>query len=677
MTNNRSSSATAKLGGFSVGPLPVNGAWQTKIGYYLVSRPIGVKAAIAVIVDSVVLAVSMFFAIVLTRFHFSLEPTSIVTLLVVGPLVTVGCQWVFGAYRAVVRFIDMKFVERCLLGTLTASVLLYTLFRLFSLPSSGRAFITYTFVGFVALMVTRRAAARFLRPFLKQGNRTNILIYGAGDAGTQLAAALDINSQFHAVGFVDDGRELHGRIIRGLRVHSSDELFELKKQLKFERVLLAIPSAGRSKRRKILERLESLSVQVLVMPGLEDLASGRKAVDELREVQVEDILDRDPIAPVDALLDQCILGRSVMVTGAGGSIGSELCRQIVKRGASRLVLFDASEYALYAIGQELQLSAAFQSRCEIVSVLASILDRDLVARSIRDNVVETIYHAAAYKHVPLVESNVISAVKNNITGTLNVVEEAIKNAVKNLVLVSTDKAVRPTNVMGASKRVCELIVQAQAQRHPHIRMTMVRFGNVLASSGSVVPLFRKQISNGGPVTVTHPEVTRYFMTISEAALLVIQAGSMGVRGEVFVLDMGRPIKILDLARRMIHLSGLDIRDSGSDEGDIEIRFTGLRPGEKLYEELLIADHPQKTQHPRIFKAQEDFLGWEVLSQLIEQLNTACLSHDIEAVIKFLSTLVTGFSVNKIESDRFPSPEAHHEVDALGEDERQRLFCKEA
>ncbi|MGH8539178.1 MAG: polysaccharide biosynthesis protein [Stenotrophobium sp.] len=620
----------------------MNESWRNKTAHYLVSRPGRVKAVIVIAADSFVLAMSMLFAIVLARFHYSLSYGSIVALLILAPLLTIACLWAFGAYHVVVRFIDMKFIERCLFAMLAACVLLHLFCGIAGLSSSWRAFITYTFVGFVALLVLRRVAARFLRPFLKQGDAIDVLIYGAGDAGTQLAAALDINCQSRPVAFVDDRQELLGRTIRGLRVHSPDEIVKLKKQLKFERVLLAIPSAGRSQRRKILEQLEPLAVQVLVMPGIEDLASGRKQIDELREVQIDDILDRDAVMPIDALLDQCIRGRSVMVTGAGGSIGSELCRQIVKRGASRLVLYEASEFALYTIGQELQNSSSIYG-CEIVSVLANVLDRDLVARSIRDSGVETIYHAAAYKHVPLVETNVISAVKNNVTGTLTVVEEAVKNAVKNLVLVSTDKAVRPTNVMGASKRVCELIVQALAKRHPQTRMTMVRFGNVLASSGSVVPLFKKQIRAGGPVTVTHPEVTRYFMTIPEAALLVIQAGSMGAHGEVFVLDMGQPVRILDLARRMIHLTGLEIREPGSDAGDIEIKFTGLRPGEKLYEELLIGNQTGETEHPRIFKAQEDFLDWEILHSSLMQLNAACLSHDLEGVMGILRRLVIGFS----------------------------------
>ncbi|HWU69233.1 MAG TPA: nucleoside-diphosphate sugar epimerase/dehydratase [Stenotrophobium sp.] len=620
--------------------------WRRAFAYYLVTRNSRIKLAIALAVDAIVLAMSMAFAVVLARYHRALTPESLAMMMVAGPLVTIGCLWIFGAYRAVVRFIDMKFIERCLLAMISAPILLHFLYALFDRANSWRALITYAFVAFVSLMVLRRMATRFLRPFMASSDCKSVLIYGAGDAGTQLAAALDINCQHRPVAFVDDRLDLQGRTIRGLQVYSLDQVKALKQKLKFDRVLLAIPSAGRSRRRKILEHLESLAVQVLVMPGIEDLASGGKRIDDLREVQVEDILDRDAVAPIDDLLDACIRGQSVMVTGAGGSIGSELCRQIVKLGAKRLVLFETSEYALYAIGQELQGSLE-KYRCEIVPVLANMLDRDAVARTLRSYGINTIYHAAAYKHVPLVESNVVTAVRNNVIGTLNVAEEAIANAVRNVVLISTDKAVRPTNVMGASKRVCELIIQALAPTSPNTRMTMVRFGNVLASSGSVVPLFKKQISAGGPVTVTHPEVTRYFMTIPEAALLVIQAGSMGARGEVFVLDMGRPVKILDLARRMIHLSGLDIREPGTDKGDIEIKFTGLRPGEKLYEELLIADRPEDTRHPRIFKAHEEGMDWSGLVLQLKQIESACQNHDIERIKLILRVLVTGyFSTSK-------------------------------
>ena len=632
--------------GASAGPVlnlgPFGALLRTRLAYYLVSRSGAVKLAIVVASDLMVIALSMLFSLALTRRVFTLSVSDFM-LIFSAPLLTVICLGAAGGYRVVVRFVGMELIERCVLAMAVSALLLHPLQQLFPSLASWRVLITFAFVGFFSLLALRRVASRFLRPFLKRSDVTNVIIYGAGDAGAQLAASLFMNTHIQPVGFIDDRKDLQGRTIRGLRVYSKAHIAALKAQRKFDQVLLAIPSATRARRRRLLEELEPLAVKVMVMPGMEDIVSGRKRIDELRDVQVEDILDRDPVAPIDALLDECIREKSVMVTGAGGSIGAELCRQIIKRGVSRLVLFESSEYALYTIEQELRLQAIEQPP-EIVAVLANVLDRDTVARTLNQHGVETIYHAAAYKHVPLVESNIISALKNNVIGTLNVVEEAVHNNVKNFVLISTDKAVRPPNVMGATKRICELIVQAMAQRHPQMRMAMVRFGNVLASSGSVVPLFKKQIRSGGPVTVTHPDVTRYFMTIPEAALLVIQAGSMGAHGEVFVLDMGQPVKILDLARRIIHLSGLEIREVGSETGDIEIQFSGLRPGEKLFEELLISDNPEGTRHPRIFKAQERFLDWDALSKHLEAIAHACANQSEAHAKKILAELVSGYGL---------------------------------
>lgn len=628
--------------------------WRNRFAYYLVSRRSEVKLTVAVTSDMAALALSMFFALAVTNNTLSFT-LSDVLVIAIAPVLTVGSLWALGAYRVVIRFVGMEFIERCLLAVGLSALLLRLLQLLPGITASWHALMTYGFVGFAALLTLRRVGSRFLRPFLKRADVTNVMIYGAGDAGAQLAASLSMNSHYQPVGFIDDRHDLQGRTIRGLRVYSHEKLSELKQQQKFDQVLLAIPSVSRARQRHILHTLEPLAVKVMVMPGVEDLVSGRKQIDEFREVQIEDILERDPVAPIDALLDACIRGKSVLVTGAGGSIGSELCRQIIKRGVRRLVLFDACEFALYSIDRELRL-LNHEPDLEIIAVLANVLDRDAVARSLSQYQVETIYHAAAYKHVPLVESNVISALKNNVIGTLNVVNEAINKNVKNFVLISTDKAVRPTNVMGATKRICELIVQAAAQRYPQMRMAMVRFGNVLASSGSVVPLFKKQIRSGGPVTVTHPEVTRYFMTIPEAALLVIQAGSMGEHGEVFVLDMGQSVKIIDLARRMIHLSGLQIREPGTDAGDIEIQFTGLRPGEKLYEELLIADNPEGTQHPRILKAHESFLTWDLLSGRINALEKVCLSQSVEHAQIILAELVSGYTPSALKNGQVQQDE---------------------
>jgi FlaA1/EpsC-like NDP-sugar epimerase len=619
-------------------------SWRIDAAYQLISLGSRAKIAIAASADAAVLLLSALLAVMLLK-----EPSEhiapAVPFLVLGPLLVMLSLFATGAYKAVVRFIGMEFVERSALSVLLGAMLTYSackVFGAFSTPAN--LVLLFGLFGFCLLLLLRMIAKRLLRPVLTKQGLTNVLIYGAGNAGTQLASALAINCQYRPVGFVDDESRLQGRVLLGLPVYRMSELPLLKSRQAFERVLLAIPSASRARQREILQVLEALAVKVLVMPGMEELASGSKQVDELREVQIEDLLERDPVSPVDSLLDLFIKDKAVMVTGAGGSIGSELCRQVVKQGARKIVLFEVCEYGLYKIERELrELPQA--SQCTIVPILNTVLDEAAMQRAMQWHRIETVYHAAAYKHVPLVESNVISAVRNNVFGTLNTVQSALKTGVQNFVLISTDKAVRPTNVMGASKRVCELIVQALAEQNPQVRMSMVRFGNVLASSGSVVPLFREQIKRGGPVTVTHREITRYFMTIPEAAQLVIQAGSIGHRGEVLVLDMGEPVRISELAQRMIHLSGLQVRDLKTGQGDIEIIYTGLRPGEKLYEELLIGENPEKTVHPRICKASEATLEWSALDSSLRSLEVA-LTHDAEqAIIEILLSLVTGFVRN--------------------------------
>ncbi|AXQ29920.1 polysaccharide biosynthesis protein [Solimonas sp. K1W22B-7] len=489
----------------------------------------------------------------------------------------------------------------------------------------------------------RFTASALLRPVTHGLQSERVLIYGAGRAGTQLAAALTASGQYWPVGLVDDRKDLQGRLAAGLRVHSPDNLAVLRERLKFTRVLLAMPSASMHRRADIVRGLESLSVKVMVMPGLDELACGSRQVGELRDVQVEDLLGREPVCPDTHLMDAFIKDKSVLITGAGGSIGSELARQVLMRGARRLVLFEMSEIALYQIERELQdLRARSEISTEIVAVLGTVLDKLGVERAMLRHAVQTVYHAAAYKHVPLVEQNVLAGAQNNILGTRVVVDAAVHCRLDNFVLVSSDKAVRPTSVMGATKRVQELIVQAAAHAAPEMRMSMVRFGNVLASSGSVVPLFREQIRKGGPVTVTHPEVTRYFMTIPEAAQLVIQAGAMGSRGDIFVLDMGEPVRISDLARKMIHLSGYRPKEDAAGEGDIEVVYTGLRAGEKLYEELLIDASAEPTSHPRIQKAQEPCLTQAELTPILVSMSDAVSAERPQQVLTLLTTLVCGY-----------------------------------
>ncbi len=614
-------------------------SWRIDAAYRVISLHSNVKVLIATIADMMVLALSTILASwLVTEF----DSSGLTTLTLLAPPTVVFFLYVAGAYKAITRFIGMEFVERGAVAIALATVAVGSACWVTGMKMvSWNLMVLFGLIGFCLLLMNRLLAKRLLRPVLKSRGIVNVLIYGAGDAGTQLASALAINCHYRAVGFIDDRSMLQGRTLLGLPVYSSVHLPMLKERNAFERVLLAIPSATRARRRVILENLEALAVKVLVMPGMEDLANGQKQVDELREVQIEDLLERDPVTPVESLLNLFIKDKAVMVTGAGGSIGSELCRQVVKQGASKLVLVEVCEFALYKIDRELREEADLRG-CTIIPVLNTALDGTALQRVMQLHGVETVYHAAAYKHVPLVEDNVVSAVRNNVVGTLNTAQAALRAGVRNFVLISTDKAVRPTNVMGASKRMCELIVQALAVRNPGMSMSMVRFGNVLASSGSVVPLFREQIQRGGPVTVTHPDVTRYFMTIPEAAQLVIQAGSMGHHGEVFLLEMGRPVKIRQLAERMIHLSGLTVKDAETQRGDIEIQYSGLRPGEKLYEELLIGESPQPTEHARIFKAQESCLEWERLSPLLDTLINALEQGDEQVIVGVLQACVSGF-----------------------------------
>ncbi|MFT4242745.1 MAG: nucleoside-diphosphate sugar epimerase/dehydratase [Acidovorax sp.] len=478
-----------------------------------------------------------------------------------------------------------------------------------------------------------------------------LLIYGAGTAGAQTAAGLGNMRQYLLKGFIDDDAAKVGRSINGVRVHAPQALPDVVRRLAITDVLLALPSTTRQRRREIIESLRGLPVRIRTLPGLSDLASGRVTVTDFQNVEIEDLLGREPVAPDPGLLGRNLAGTVVMVTGAGGSIGSELCRQIVGERPRRLLLVDHSEYALYTIHHELQ---ALDTSCELVPLLASVTHEARMADICRQHRPASIYHAAAYKHVPMVEANAGEGILNNVFGTLALVRVALDCGARHFVLVSTDKAVRPTNVMGASKRVAEMVLQAIAASPTApfgggaspwqcpLRLSMVRFGNVLGSSGSVIPLFRQQIAAGGPVTVTHPAVTRYFMTIAEAAQLVLQAGAMAEGGDLFLLDMGEPVRILELAQRMVALSGLSVRDEHHPEGDIAIVFTGLRPGEKLYEELLIGDNPLPTAHPRILRAREEYRPWAELQASLRALRQAAQDGDHAAMAHLLRQLVPGY-----------------------------------
>lgn len=623
------------------------------------------KALILIIADIVFSLVALWSAFSL-RWGILFVPRNIEwSLLAVAPLLAVPIFIRLGLYRAIIRYVEIKALWTIVQAvTLYAGVFAVIYFLPFIFYESGihslpRTVPVLNWLIMLLLVGSSRFFARwwlgdmYIR--LSNGHnptahrKKNVVIYGAGSGGVQLASALAVGREFRPVAFIDDDSSLHKHKIHGLKIYPFSALSYLIDKYTVSDVLLAIPSAKRARKSELIGLLEPYAVHVMSMPGLSEIAEGKIAFDALCEVDIEDLLGRDPVAPDPSLLYANIAGKAVMVTGAGGSIGSELCRQIVALKPSMLILYELSEYALYAIEQELQLLVsrfAAADKPPIYAILGSVCDERRLRKVCETFKVQTIYHAAAYKHVPMVEHNPVSAIRNNVFGTLRTAEIAMQTQVETFVLISTDKAVRPTNTMGATKRFAELILQAFSSapenRH-HTRFTMVRFGNVLGSSGSVVPLFREQIKRGGPVTVTDPNIIRYFMTIPEAAQLVIQAGAMGCGGDVFVLDMGEPIRILDLAKRMIHLSGLEIKDEENPDGEVEICFSGLRPGEKLYEELLIGEHVTETSHPRIMRAEEHVIPWSDLSRRLERLDKASESDDHEKIREILIDTVSGFA----------------------------------
>ncbi|WP_244878700.1 polysaccharide biosynthesis protein [Laribacter hongkongensis] len=498
---------------------------------------------------------------------------------------------------------------------------------------------------------------------LKKASRSKVLIYGAGSTGRQLVGAMANSHEMQVVGFLDDDDRLHGHVLNGQPIYNPSDLVNLAPTLAISDVLLAMPSLSRKRRNEILSQIRTTRVAVRTLPSVTDLAQGKVSVSDLRELDIDDLLGREPVRPNHVLLAMNVRSKVVMVTGAGGSIGSELCRQILAVGPSKLLLIEQSEFALYNIHQELEEKLSGRD-IVLVPLLASVQDDERMHEIMSTWHPDTVYHAAAYKHVPLVEHNPAEGIKNNVLGTMRTAKAAAENDVSDFVLISTDKAVRPTNIMGASKRLAEIVLQALASTSPSTKFSMVRFGNVLGSSGSVVPKFRQQIRDGGPITLTHSEITRYFMTIPEASQLVIQAGAMAKGGDVFVLDMGQPVKIMDLARRMIELSGLTIKDEQNPDGDIEIEITGLRPGEKLYEELLIGDNPKPTSHSRIVKAHEEFIPWSELEGKLKALEVALNVNDVGVIRLAMKKLVSGYTPSDEIVD-WVYLEQESEVQALG------------
>ncbi len=562
-------------------------------------------------------------------------------LVLATPLAAIPVFYAMGLYEAVIRYLSFNAVFTVVKSVSAFSALwaLALIFSKHALPVSLPFMIWLTLLVFIG-------GSRFFRSwqFAYFGNgygankeQKNVLIYGAGTAGVQLATLLSYGNKHTPVAFIDDSPSLQDREVEGHRVYSSEHVQDLIDKYHIDEILMAIPSASSSRRKRILRELEPLRVHVRSLPSLEEIVNCEVKIDDIREVDMVDLLGREPVPADPGLLSAPIEGKVVMVTGAAGSIGSELCRQIAKLSPKCLVMFEQHEFSLYTLSNKLE-----GQNVEVISVLGSVLDEARVRRVIDRYQVDTIYHTAAYKHVPMVEHNPAMGVQNNIIGTYALANAACESSVKNVVLISTDKAVRPTNIMGASKRVAELVIQAMDAECAGVQFSAVRFGNVIGSSGSVIPLFREQIRNGGPITVTHPEITRFFMTVPEAAQLVIQAGAMGSGGDIFVLDMGRPVKIDEMARHMVQLSGLTVVDEDNPEGDIEIVYPGLRSGEKLYEELLIDGEVSTTQHSRIMCAQETSLPMSTLRKYIDQLQALAESGDSPALIELLSKIVDGY-----------------------------------
>ncbi len=646
--------------------------WADRGRAWMVALPRGCKRLLQVVTDVLLvwLALWLAFAVRLGSVERIQPFDGHAWLFIIAPLIAVPLYIRIGMYRAVMRYLGndalLAILKAVSLSALLLALAVYWRGDVSALVPRSMVFnywwLSLLLTGGLRLLMRQFfLGGWFSSEFTMRLNHDDglpkVAVYGAGSAGNQLVAALRMGRAMRPVAFIDDDDGIANRVIAGLKVYKPKHIRQMIEETAASEVLLAIPSATRSRRREILAALEPFPLHVRSVPGFMDLASGRVKVEDIQEVDIADLLGRDAVAPRVELFQRCIRGNVVMVTGAGGSIGSELCRQIVTRGPTTLILFEHSEFSLYSIHQELERRIQREAlSLQLVPILGSIRNPGRLLDVMRTWGVDTVYHAAAYKHVPMVEHNVAEGVLNNVIGTLNTAQAAIRAGVQHFVLISTDKAVRPTNVMGSTKRLAEMVLQALSNEPaPQLfgdksgvrqvnktRFTMVRFGNVLGSSGSVIPLFRDQIKRGGPVTVTHPNITRYFMTIPEAAQLVIQAGSMGQGGDVFVLDMGEPVRIAELAEKMIHLSGLSVRSEKNPRGDIAIEFTGLRPGEKLYEELLIGDNVTPTEHPMIMRANEAHLPWSEFSEVLEELVVAVKGDDFQCVRQILRSTVDGY-----------------------------------
>ena len=620
----------------------------------VLSLPRLAKQASAIITDTSLCIITLWIALFLRldNYQFSNLGESLRLASLVSVLVAIPIFWIMGLYRSMFRYSSSNVMASVFFSILVYGLLYFSIISIFGIKGIPRSIgLLQPILFLFAIVSSRLFAEYFLFKNFKNNKKTavlpKVLIYGAGSAGRQLLQALNNSNEMKVVGFIDDDEQLQGQLLGNHNIFSSKELGKIIETRGANHILLALPSVKRNRRLQILKNINKYKVKVKTLPSITDIIKDRVTLSDIRELDIEDILDRKQVQPNNELLNKNINCKIVMITGAGGSIGSELCRQIIKLNPRKILLLEISEFSLYKIKTELEdLKNSIEEinlNIEIIPLLASVQDKKRMTEIVKTWRPDTLYHAAAYKHVPLVEENLCEGIKNNVFGTLISAQVAIENEISNMVLISTDKAVRPTNVMGATKRIAELCLQSfYDNSKKNTKLSMVRFGNVLESSGSVIPKFKEQIRNGGPITFTHPDVTRYFMSIPEAAQLVIQAGAMSKGCDVFVLDMGEPLKILDLIKRIIKLSGLSILDKNNPEGDIKIKIIGLRPGEKLFEELLLGENTQNTLHDKIKKAEDPFMPWKDLSIYINELEILVKENDLKGILNILKKLVIGF-----------------------------------